>query len=545
LALLCRTTIALAAPASGAETAQVQGLPSGAIDHSASSTPARERVAATDGAVSPPTETEMTEVIEPEAASAPSPAARSASAADDAAAPAYRFSGWAYQGFGSLFDWQQDSPAYLAVPRDVAFSHTQAQLRFSYALGRKFEAVASGSLLYSWTYSPNDTERQTVAQHGAHGAYEMRLQELYAGVFWTGLDLRIGQQRVAWGRAEALAPNDVLNARDLRDPFPTERNLFHQPTPLVRADVALGDKSSLQLIFAPIFVPDKIDIYGSNWALIQPGAPDSLRGFFHQMGSLVDASLLNEFNRLTQQSALPPSGVTQFAAGTRAATTLSGIDLATYYYYGYDRTPRLKVDPAFAQLLQSVDFSMIRAGDFAPLFNAIQAGQAPIALTYERNHHLGADFGTTLGPLGLTFDLAYDTNRGFFLRDLTGYGARTGELVAALEYQTGDIHKVLVLESSVLHLFEQAPPPLLFVQQTTATFALLARAPLLSSLDVELRARFSPTPNNVVARLMLEWRVNDRFALRAYGTWTAGDQWGLGGYFEHNSGAELGAKVNL
>src|SRR5262249_29337364 len=138
----------------------------------------------------------------------------------------------------------------------------------------------------------------------SRGQFEATPLELYIGLSWPGLDLRIGQQRVAWGRSDVRSPNDVLNRRDLRDPLLAEPELRDLPTPLVRGDIELGF-GSLELVFAPFFFPDRFDLFGSNWALVQPDAPPPLRGFFGLLTRAVDPALEAMLQPLLTQTSGP------------------------------------------------------------------------------------------------------------------------------------------------------------------------------------------------------------------------------------------------
>ena len=56
-----------------------------------------------------------------------------------------------------------------------------------------------------------------------------------------------------------MSPNDVINARDNRDPFVSETELRRIPSLLARADLDLGF-GSLQLVLAPIYDADVADV---------------------------------------------------------------------------------------------------------------------------------------------------------------------------------------------------------------------------------------------------------------------------------------------
>jgi hypothetical protein len=497
----------------------------------------------------PPAAEQTDEVVETIQDEAPPRALPPAEATSPPAAPPppespdqFAVSGWAREELDLTTGEAPVQPPYLAVPHDRFISRTMGFVRFRYARRQAFELNASSSLRYG--YFVNDSGGGAPDRFEARGSFEPVIHELYAGFFSRKTDLRIGQQRVAWGRADVQSPNDVLNARDLRDPFSTESEVTNIPTPLVRLDADLG-RATLEGVWAPVFVPDRFDLYGSNWALVQPNSPLAIRGLMRSLSSLVDRSLLDQFNRLVQQSRLPSASLGNMSAGAKLATTLASVDLDAYYYFGFDRTPLLAIDPGFAATLNQIDFSRATAADFGPFFSAIQAGASPMTFEYVRTHHVGLDAGTVIGPVGLRIDAGYDTNHVLYRRDLSGVQTRASQTTLSLEYQTGDVRKVFLVEGSVLFFPDAPSGALLFVDRTTLNAAALVRYPIFMRFDAEVRVIATREPASIAVRPQLAWKVTDAFSLAAGGLWLAGDAAGIGGYFKQNSDVHLIAKYSL
>ncbi|HEY6561950.1 MAG TPA: DUF1302 family protein, partial [Polyangiaceae bacterium] len=421
-------------------------------------------------------------------------------------------------------------------------SRTQGFLRFKYSRERWFELNMSGALSYGYFLQGHGGSLGSDAEsYSVRGSLEPRLQELYVGFFTPDVDIRVGQQRVAWGRADTQSPNDILNAYDMRDPLTPETDLAHIPTPLIRVDWYFGDVS-LQGIVAPVFVPDVLDVYGSNWALLQPDAPRELRGFFRLMSSMVDTSQHDAFNRLIQHTEQPDPAAENVSAGGKLAATLGSVDVDVYYFYGFDSTPLLKLDSALIEQLKDVNFATATVANFDVLFTSFQLGYPLLTIEYVRRHHVGFDAATVLGPLGLRLDAAYDTARVFFRRDLSGIASRTLQTVASIEYQTGDLRRVFLIEGSVLQLLDVESEDLLLVEETSITAAALVRFPVLTSFDVELRAMLGVLPRSVLLRPQLGHRFSESFSVYAGGVWLSGANWSLGEYFGRNVEGYLAAK---
>ena len=456
----------------------------------------------------------------------------------------YTLSGWALEELHLTLGNAALRPSYLSVPLDRAIERTRAFVRFRYAHARWFEVDASSAISYSYFVEglagslPDDLDH-----FATRGSFEPSARELYFAFFTSALDIRVGQQRVAWGRADAQSPNDVLNARDLRDPLQPEADLAQIPTPLARVDWSFGS-GALEGVWAPFFVPDEFDLYGSNWAIIQPDAPAGVRGFFKAMSSLVDRSLVDPFNRLIEQSRIPSPAAGNMAGGAKLSIAAGDVDFDAYYHYGFDRTPLLRMDPAFQDTLNHTDFSRVKAGDFGAAFSSIQAGFPPITSEYVHRHHVGLDAGTVVGPIGLRLDVGYDTQRVFFHRDMTGTLSPAVQAVASVEYQTGDVRKVLLVEAAVLRVMDPVDS-LLFAAQTTFTGTCLLRVPLLGSFDGELRGVFSVSPQSVILRPQLDWRATDHLAIEVGGLWLTGEPWSIGSYFRRNAEVYANAKYSF
>ncbi len=448
----------------------------------------------------------------------------------------YDLSGWARQTAEAPFrPTEAGLAAGTALPYDRGIARTQALVRARYRHGDSFEVTASGVFDYdvfvrgkgveSWTGHDPVKARQEL---------NPRLHELYFGLYSSKLDFRVGQQRVAWGRADAFGPNDVLNARDLRDPIWSETETRHVPTPMVRADWDLGF-ATLEGIFQPLFVPDTYDVYGSNWAAIQPDSPAPYRGFLRLLTSPVDPTEQGQVNRLLQQTSLPSAGPDSFGAGAKLAWTMAGTDVDAYYHYGFDTSPFIALNPGFAAALATTDFSTANLESLAPVLQSLDAGVAPFRVTYVRRHHVGLDAARAVGPFVLRVDAAYDTQRVFYRSDLTSVASPAFQGVASIEYQTGDVEQLYLLEGMYTRVVDDPQAPLLFYQRDTYALAAAMRFPIAGPLRAELRA-LAGEPRSIVVQPQLHlkfgaWRVSAGLA------WLDGDPGTFGAYFRRDTSA--------
>lgn len=416
----------------------------------------------------------------------------------------------------------------LDAPYDRVTSHDQLFLAARYQRSKTYAATASG--LLEW----NVFDHRTI--------YEASLRELYVGAFWEHLDLRIGNQRIAWGKADAVSPNDVLNPRDLRDPILTDQELRRIPTFALRADLS-ADEHALQIVVQPFFVPDRYDIYGSNWAVVQPETPLPFRGFFHLLSQLFDPTLHDQVQQLFAQTRLP----TLPSAGARYTYTGHDLDASLYYHYGYDTTPRVELAPDFANAIGMVDWTTATPSTLAPVLQLLDAGEKPFTATFVRRHHVGFDAVTTVGSFALKLDAAYETARVFYQPDLVSFVSPVAQGVATVEYQSGELGKVVLVEGIYQHLVDTPPPiGLIGYKQDTYGAALLARWTFFEVIEAEVHAIALASPKTTILQPQLAYRARSGSLMFAIGALAVqGDAFSLGGYFDRNDYAYALVKYSL
>jgi len=429
------------------------------------------------------------------------------------------------------------------LPYDQLAAKSQLFIRARYSRARWFEANVSGAISYSlFETAPAhaDTTFDGFNGQSVRGVVEPQLYEAFIGLFTQDLDVRIGQQRLAWGNAEFLSPNDVMNARDLRDPLLSEAELRRIPSLMLRADLDLGF-ATLQGVVEPAFTPDRYDVYGSNWAAVQPDAPIWARGLANLAARSLDPTLQEPAQRLLAATQYPKSNFTAPVLGARLSWSAAGLDVNYYYQYGFDG-PLLEVEPAFAQNLASLDYNTIGLANLQPWLSAIDAGTPPLAVRFVRRHHVGLDLATTAGPVALRLDAAYQSKRVFSRRDLIGVVSPSLEGVLSAEYQTGDQHKLALLEVEYTRVVDAPNAPLLIYSRDTAALAGDVRWPIWRAFGFELRGLLGLTSRTVIAQPELNLQ-SEHWVLSLGGVLLDGEAYSLGGHFRRN--LEVYSKVKL
>lgn len=361
-------------------------------------------------------------------------------------------------GLHSLAPDVQGSVPQERVPYDRASIESHLYLDVRYSHGSWFRAVASGSLAVS-TYNqvnrPSDGAATTSFDFQKPDAI---VRELYVAFTVGRLDLRLGQQRIVWGNSDAYAPNDVLNGRDVRNPFLFDQEMLVLPAPAARADIDLG-LGVLGIVFEPFVPSDKFDLYGTNWAFVQSDAPSGYRRLFGSLAKGLDRNAISGLQDTLSGGALGGGNPVNASLGASLKLHLGGADVSWYFQTGFDRLPGVYVDPTFQGQLEQLGSTQLDGAVLDGLLNQTRASTksigGPIQISYRRRNHVGMDISTNVGPFIVRADVAFDSAKSFFARDtLNGSLRPAAQEVLGLEYQTGNLNKLVGLEVWGMQIFD-------------------------------------------------------------------------------------------
>jgi hypothetical protein len=353
-----------------------------------------------------------------------------------------------------LFSFSPEVPGAAPqerVPYDRGFVEQHLHLDLRYAHGGWFRAVVSGSISLAGFYQNNQASSGNPGSATDVGRLDAIAREVYVGFTLGQLDLRIGQQRIVWGNSFAYGPNDILNGRDLRNPFLFDAEMIELPSPAVRADLDFGP-GVVGLVFEPFIPSDRLDLYGTNWALVQADAPAAYRRLFGTLAQGNDRNTVQALQETLSGGALGGSNPVNASLGASLKLHFGGVDVSYYFNTGFDRQPAVYVDPAFQKQLESLDPAQLNAGVLDAILNQSRASTkaigGPLQVSYRRREHVGVDFQTTTGSFVLRGDAAYDSAKTFYAASSFNSSIRPAvQEVLGIEYQTGDIQKVIGLEA--------------------------------------------------------------------------------------------------
>jgi hypothetical protein len=181
--------------------------------------------------------------------------------------------------------------------------------------------------------------------------YFLRVKNLFVeakDLGLKGLDLKIGQQVVAWGTGDQFNPTNNLNSNDLYDPL-----LFGELVPnlMVRLDYAFKKKWTLSGVFVPIFRPAILP----SWGGIAMGFPDrmpltddNLRRALQVQNAALAGPIADALGPGTPRygtvvagarPVLPDTSFENMQGSVRLAGQLGEQDIALSYYVGRTDMP--------------------------------------------------------------------------------------------------------------------------------------------------------------------------------------------------------------
>ena len=185
----------------------------------------------------------------------------------------------------------------------------------------------------------------------------LEIGEVYLDWRGDSFDVRAGLQKFAWGKLDALQPNDLLNPQKVYDPILEEENDRKNGVPAIAPTFDLPETKSpylpsqmrLTLVWQPIFVPYYFPDDDERWYPPLARAPAE---------SQVMGLTVENHSRFVNGD-LPSRTLEHGTWAARFAGLVGGADFALYYFDGTDTAPVLdahatgfvRIDPTSRQIL--------------------------------------------------------------------------------------------------------------------------------------------------------------------------------------------------
>jgi len=222
------------------------------------------------------------------------------------------------------------------------------------------------------------------------------------------LDVTAGFVTQVWGATDLVNPNDVLAPRDLRFGLFLDPETARLPAPMVRAEAYLPRGLSLAAYFLPLHVPDRIDLFGGDFALLGPAAPETIRW----LGELADGMLDDSIEAAAHDALLAterPRPFSDPSLAARVGWSVRGWDIGLYYAWLFERQPQIRMDKSFVALalLPLAGAKEITPQQRQQIVSLLAADPSPISSSFRRQQHAGLSLSGALWRLSFNLDVAY------------------------------------------------------------------------------------------------------------------------------------------
>jgi len=319
---------------------------------------------------------------------------------------------------------------------------------------------------------------------------------LWTSAYWSfsspHVDIRIGQQKIRWGKADGINPTDFFTPVDYTILLPLEED-HYLSVPAVRADVHVSDTDSLSAVFEPDFTPSVVP-----WPKPSPVT-------------------------VTDDE---PSGREHPQLGLRWLHTGEQLDWSVSAFHGFALLPLLSVAGVAAD------------------------GSSAYVRHYAAVDGIGADVARNFGKLGFRAELAYTRPR----EDGDGQGRQTIQssysLVAgvdrsfdewninvqALLRHTPDYEKTISF-SSPEEQWAAIQNAIIHGQQERTMYGMTARVSadwLHDTLQTELLVVTNFSPDNSLIRPLVTYALSDQIKIRLGAEYYSGPDLSYFGSLERN-----------
>jgi len=235
---------------------------------------------------------------------------------------------------------------------------------------------------------------------------EVKLDEAYVDFMWKDADIRLGLQKVIWGKSDLISPFDILTSRDFMDPFlfPTMEDRIAQAG--VRVNLTRGE-FNIETVFFPVWLRSQVPL-----AETDDGATTRADEWFPEMARYsVDAFALDDPN-LAWLIFIPTyhplekldNDLSTASFGIKVNTLRGEYDLDFYLLSTMDPMPTADITTVFAQ------GTIPDLGLFDQGLLITVDGNAE----FTRVTTIGAAGARTLGPFALRSEMAILAGKQYF-----------------------------------------------------------------------------------------------------------------------------------
>jgi hypothetical protein len=310
--------------------------------------------------------------------------------------------------------------------RDTTHELTKQQLRVrlgaSLADWLRFDSTTTGthggpvlSSDPSGIYNLNDVFQSKL--------WGVEFDELYFDFRLADLDVRVGKQKIAWGKLDRFQPTDVINPLTYNDPFVLDEAVRKIGIPALEAsyylpqDWGVPPESRLTMVWVPQYFPFR---FPPSQCVVENGISRcTLERWFPPAGvpnttfvippPLVPQAIAVPVGFRTVNTDPPAFRLANSGIGLRFSALVSDVDVGGYFYHGFDAQPSFNLT---ADALGTPDPS-------SPVGVSNLSAQTTLTPHFQPMDLVGADFAYAFGNFTVRGEGAFLNDRAFS-RDLRG-----------------------------------------------------------------------------------------------------------------------------
>jgi hypothetical protein len=348
------------------------------------------------------------------------------------------------------------------------------------------------------------------------------LDEAYINLYLGDIDIRVGKQIYAWGRADGFNPTDNLTAWDFSDILDTDDEKIGVIS--ARANYYIGDWS-IEAVLVPSFTASILPAeVSSRWL---PELPAAVPNPMYPEAGPATLQASYRFAR----PILPDEGVKSTQYAMKLSGLASGWDFSISWFDGFDDLPAVH--------------------NITVVDSAFTTAEITLQSKYHRRRAIGADFATAFGGLGVRGEAAY-----YLTEDWDGTDPAIDDpylqYVLGLDYTFRDVLPGKDLFVLMQWVQEVQMPDRNTVYRIT-DFNHLFRKSLMAKADLSLGEFVKLTFEGVVnlntddwwLRPGMEWSVTDGVKLLATADLLGGPQDSFFGGFSDNRRLQFRLKYSF
>lgn len=385
-----------------------------------------------------------------------------------------------------------------------------------------------------------------------HAVVEERLVELSAQVAKGVWSVRAGKQFVRWGATTLLSPIDVITPLDLRRGALGMRSADPDAPYLgvwaLRATAEPGP-ALLEIVWVPVFTPDRISLVSGDWALIDTAGGRGLRESLRQLRQVLPAAIYDRLGPETLTPQVPGPGLSSSQAGARAGLRGDGWMAALHYYFGFEAYPAVTVNTTLVNQLvgyyEKDPALRDPRTDFDFLLERLEAGETLVSGGYRRRHTVGASGEMNVGDLRLAADLAWSPRSTVYARSGRAAGAGMTAGALSVDYLPSERFSLTAGLHATRFALDGPPAELAFGWTTHQLAASLGlQASVGDSVRVQLLGLSELDRFSLFGTLLVGYRPTETVEVYLAGDLIAGGDSSIGGRFDHNDQVSIGLRAS-